>query len=403
MHFIQFGMLTALGALAIPIIIHLMFRQRARPIDLGTLQFLKIVLRDNARRRRLKRWLLLALRMASVALIAFLFARPYMVASEADRGRPAGRGALRPLGQHGPHGRQPANRSGARGGAGHTGNGPAREHNWRSAPSTGQSNPSRIRRTSARSSFEPTAGGTDYGVAMAWARDLLVRSRKAVKELHILTDLQRSGLDRGEAVSLPSDVDVRLRDFGRAFPKNVAVTGITIAPATVRPGEAVSVTATVLNASPLPVAKCPVRLHVEAGKEKRDLDRTVDLEGGATAAVAFSLTEMAEGLWRGHVEVTAADELPFDDRRFLAFQVAPPARVLVVDGDPGRASYESETYFLQAALRLAPTGEHYAKSPFDVQCGRSRRNHGAAGPDKDPDCGSGERRGPGRLGCTASG
>lgn len=60
MHFIQLGMLGTLAALAIPIIIHLMFRQRARPIDLGTLQFLKVVLRDNARRRRLKRWLLLA-------------------------------------------------------------------------------------------------------------------------------------------------------------------------------------------------------------------------------------------------------------------------------------------------------------------------------------------------------
>ena len=74
---------------------------------------------------------------------------------------------------------------------------------------------------------------------------------------------------------------------------------------------------------------------------------------------------MPEGLWRGHVEVSASDELPFDDRRFLAFSVAPPARVLLVDGDPGRAPYESETYFLQAALRLAPPGEHYAKTPFD--------------------------------------
>ena len=86
MHFIQLGMLGALAALAIPIIIHLMFRQRARPIDLGTLQFLKVVLRDNARRRRLKRWLLLALRMACLALIAFLFARPYMLATEPAAG-----------------------------------------------------------------------------------------------------------------------------------------------------------------------------------------------------------------------------------------------------------------------------------------------------------------------------
>ena len=82
MQFIQIGMLGALAALAIPIIIHLMFRQRARPIDLGTLQFLKVVLRDNARRRRLKRWLLLALRMACLLLVAFLFARPYMLATE---------------------------------------------------------------------------------------------------------------------------------------------------------------------------------------------------------------------------------------------------------------------------------------------------------------------------------
>ena len=110
---------------------------------------------------------------------------------------------------------------------------------------------------------------------MAWARDLSgPLSRKLIKELHILTDLQRSGLDRGEAVSLPADVEVHLRDFGRAFPKNVAVTGIAITPTTVRPGESVSVTATVFNASPLPISKCPVRLHVEAGKEKRDLERT---------------------------------------------------------------------------------------------------------------------------------
>jgi uncharacterized membrane protein len=365
MHFIQIGMLGALAALAIPIIIHLLFRQRARPIDLGTLQFLKIVLRDNARRRRIKRWLLFALRMASVALIAFLFARPYMVASEPaagdrlvvvlfDRSASMGlTGGNRPIDQALTEARAILARAGQ---------GTQLEVGTFDRAVQPLSNSADLGKTS----FEPTAGGTDYGVAMAWARDLLIRSRKAVKELHILTDLQRSGLDRGETVSLPSGADVHLRDFGRAFPKNVAVTGITIAPATVRPGEAVSVTATVLNASPLPVAKCPVKLHVEAGAEKRDLDRTVDLEGGAAATVAFSLTEMAEGLWRGHVEVTAADELLFDDRRYLAFQVAPPARVLVVDGDPGRASYESETHFLQAALRLAPLGEHYAKSPFEV-------------------------------------
>ena len=45
MQFVQFGMLGALGAGAIPVIIHLMFRTQARTVELGTLQFLKIVLR----------------------------------------------------------------------------------------------------------------------------------------------------------------------------------------------------------------------------------------------------------------------------------------------------------------------------------------------------------------------
>jgi hypothetical protein len=366
MHFIQFGMLGALAALAIPIIIHLMFRQRARTVDLGTLQFLKVVLRDNARRRRLKRWLLLALRMACVALIAFLFARPYMLATEPaagdrlvvvllDRSASMGlKGGNRPIDQ---------GLAEARTILGRIGQGTQVEAATFDRAVYPLSQPSDL----SNAALEPTAGGTDYGAAMAWARDLLVRSRKAIKELHILTDLQRSGLDRGEAVTLPTDVEVHLRDFGRAFPKNVAVTGITIAPPTVRPGESVSITATVLNTSPLPFSKCPIRLHVEAGDHKRDLDRTVDLQGAATANVTFPLNELPEGMWRGHVEASAGDLLPFDDRRFLAFVVAPPARLLLVDGDPGRAPYESETYFLQAALRLAPTGERYAKSPFGVQ------------------------------------
>ncbi len=82
MQFVQYGMLGALAALAIPIIIHLMFRRQARTVELGTLQFLKVVLRDNAKRRRLKRYLLLVLRLACVALIALLFARPFLLAEE---------------------------------------------------------------------------------------------------------------------------------------------------------------------------------------------------------------------------------------------------------------------------------------------------------------------------------
>ena len=255
MQFIQIGMLSALGALAIPIIIHLMFRARARPVDLGTLQFLKVVLRDNARRRRLKRWLLLALRMGVLASIAFLFARPYMLATEPapgdrltvvllDRSASMGQqGGPRPIDQALAEARTIVARAG--------------EGARLEVATFGETVQPIVKPTDlATAAIEPAPSGTDYGAAMAWARDMLTRSRTGGKELHILTDLQRSGLDRGESVSLPEGVEVTLRDFGRAFPRNVAVTGVTIKPQALRPGETATVTATVFNASPVSVAKC---------------------------------------------------------------------------------------------------------------------------------------------------
>src|SRR5947199_4624435 len=80
MSFLQIGFLAALAAVAIPIVIHSVFRPRARRASLGTLRFLQIVLAQHARRRRLMHWLLLGLRLLCLALIAFLFARPYWLA-----------------------------------------------------------------------------------------------------------------------------------------------------------------------------------------------------------------------------------------------------------------------------------------------------------------------------------
>ena len=40
--FIHPAFLAAGAAVAVPVLIHLLFRQRARPIDIGTLQFLRV-------------------------------------------------------------------------------------------------------------------------------------------------------------------------------------------------------------------------------------------------------------------------------------------------------------------------------------------------------------------------
>src|SRR5437667_6291850 len=74
---IHAGFLAAGLAVALPVVIHLLFRQKTRTVQIGSVRFLHQVVREHRRRRRVKQWILLALRMLAVLLLALLFARPY--------------------------------------------------------------------------------------------------------------------------------------------------------------------------------------------------------------------------------------------------------------------------------------------------------------------------------------
>ena len=75
---------------------------------------------------------------------------------------------------------------------------------------------------------------------------------------------------------------------------------------------------------------------------------------------------MPEGLWRGHVEASADDELPFDDRRFLAFSVAPPGACAGRGWRPWPSPVSSrKPTSSRPRCGWRRTGEHYAKTPFD--------------------------------------
>jgi|GEM_PF-2665746 len=77
MSFVSQLFLAGLLATSIPVIIHLLFRRQKRQVIFSTLRFLKKVTEEKARRLRIKEWLLLALRIVIVALIALAFARPF--------------------------------------------------------------------------------------------------------------------------------------------------------------------------------------------------------------------------------------------------------------------------------------------------------------------------------------
>src|SRR4029453_7915329 len=70
--------LIGLGAIAVPVLIHLIQRERKRVVEFPSLMFVRRIPYQSVRRRRIRHWPLLLLRAAAIALIVAAFARPFL-------------------------------------------------------------------------------------------------------------------------------------------------------------------------------------------------------------------------------------------------------------------------------------------------------------------------------------
>src|SRR5829696_5642252 len=82
MGFVTPLVLLGLGALSIPVLIHLIQRERKRVVEFPSLMFLRRIPYQSVRRRHIRDWLLLLMRLAALALIVLAFARPFFKRSE---------------------------------------------------------------------------------------------------------------------------------------------------------------------------------------------------------------------------------------------------------------------------------------------------------------------------------
>src|SRR6476469_4743894 len=72
------ALLGGLAALAIPIVVHLLLKQKARRQKFSTIQFFRKPDARSTRRKKVQNWLLLAARLLLLALLVTAFARPYL-------------------------------------------------------------------------------------------------------------------------------------------------------------------------------------------------------------------------------------------------------------------------------------------------------------------------------------
>jgi hypothetical protein len=370
MGFVQASMLAALAAVVLPILAHLLFRRRFRPVDLGTLRFLKVAVRQDTRRRRLKRLLLLALRLGCVVLVVLLFARPYR--AEYAGGGGAGLNVIL-IDRSASMARQRDGRrlidhavgtlpevmaqvpAGAR-----------VEFAWfdMKVEPVGTAEGGRV----ALASLEAPAtltGGTDFAAALSWAASRLAAARGGGPlAVHVLTDLQRTGFGSLEEFTFPKDVPVHVWDVGPAGSGNVAVTEVRPVSLMVRAEQPTTVQATVLNARTESLDQRPVRLRLANKSKVIEIPAVASAAAGASTTVTFETPPLGPGLWQGTASVAVDDELPLDNARHVALYAAAKPRVLLLDGAARDVAALGEAYFLETALRLAPPGETVPDGPF---------------------------------------
>ena len=70
-------LLVALAGLAIPVLLHLIQKERKNVVQFPSLMFLRQIPYQSVQRRRIRHWLLMMMRLAALALIVLAFARPF--------------------------------------------------------------------------------------------------------------------------------------------------------------------------------------------------------------------------------------------------------------------------------------------------------------------------------------
>src|SRR5690348_6308060 len=77
MSFLSPFLLFGLGAIAVPVLVHLIQRERKHVINFPSLMFVQRIPYQSVRRRRIRHWPLLLMRAAAMTLIILAFARPF--------------------------------------------------------------------------------------------------------------------------------------------------------------------------------------------------------------------------------------------------------------------------------------------------------------------------------------
>ena len=328
--------LIGLAGLAVPILLHLIQRERKQVVQFPSLMFLRRIPYQSVRRRRIRHWLLLMMRLAALALIVLAFARPFF--RGADPPAAAGGGAREvvilldrsySMGYGDRWARaQAAARSAvdsltAADRASIVFFGAATDVTLRSTADKG-------RLQSALAGGQLSAGATHYGPALKLAGSILAESTLPRREVVLVTDFQRGGWRGADGVRLPDGAVLTPVLIGDADTANLSVTPVAIERSTFSDQERVTVTAGVANHGPKPKDAVDVTLEVNG---RAIQTQRVSVGANASTSASFAPVTLTGSEVRATVRL-ANDAMERDNAFHFMVAAGRPVRTILA-GRPG--------------------------------------------------------------------
>jgi hypothetical protein len=340
-----------LGAIAIPVLVHLIQREKKRVVEFPSLMFVRRIPYQSVRRRRIRHWALLLLRAAAIALIVAAFARPFMrqgaVAAAAIGGAREivvllDDSASMGYGDHWSRAKDAA-RAVVRG---------MNASDRATLVLFGKNAEENMRATADRSRLEAaidtakvSSGATRFGPALKLAESILSRSPIKRRETVLISDFQRTGWSGSEEVRFGEGMTLNTVSVATPNPANLSVPSVSFARASFSGQERITVTAGLSNKGDA-AQSMPVTLTID-GHEIQTERATVAAH--ASASVAFTQFTLVGANVRGSVHA-GTDPLPADNTFNFVLTPSAPVSLMIVDGD--RAS---SSLFLNKALAIGTT------------------------------------------------
>jgi len=308
--------LVGLAAAAIPALLHLLERRVPPEAEFPPLRYLSEAERQNARRLKLRHLLLLFLRTALIALIVLAAARP-LFPTQASGGSLHEPTALAVILDNSPSsglvmdGRPALERLKAMA-RGSLARATASDRLWLVLADGVARAGTREALLGTLDSVGVSARRLDLTAAVGAATRLVDAEPLPAREVHVVSDLQRTALGSGRA-AVPRGVRVLA-----LAPPNQGAANRGVGTVRVTDG-AVAVGIVGTPGAGREGGTAPVTLRIRG----REVGRALATPG---STVSITLPLLGPGWWVGEV-VLDADELRADDRRLLVWRVAPPARV----------------------------------------------------------------------------